>query len=239
MSQVPPGWYPDPAPPSSPHPTVRWWDGGRWTEHVQPARQPGASHHPSTEDGRPLGGLGWRLLAYVVDSLVLGVATSVVTLPAQLGVQREIRDLQAGLQRQLDAGASPSPDAFFGGMVDVYADHAVALFLVPALLALVYHAGFLRWRGATPGKLATGLRVQPTAREGRLSWRAITLRLGVQLGLPWIGLGLASASGSILVFFLVALAVGAFTIADPSWALGRRRRALHDLAAGTTVVTVR
>lgn len=29
---VAPGWYPDPAGSTS----VRWWDGGRWTEHLQP-----------------------------------------------------------------------------------------------------------------------------------------------------------------------------------------------------------
>lgn len=31
----PPGWYPDPADRS----LVRWWDGGRWTEHAHPAQR--------------------------------------------------------------------------------------------------------------------------------------------------------------------------------------------------------
>ena len=31
----PPGWYPDPADRS----LVRWWDGGRWTEHTHPAQR--------------------------------------------------------------------------------------------------------------------------------------------------------------------------------------------------------
>src|SRR5690606_39688034 len=30
-AQTPPNWYPDPQNPA----LVRWWDGQRWTEHVQ------------------------------------------------------------------------------------------------------------------------------------------------------------------------------------------------------------
>lgn len=47
---TPPGWYPNPNDPS----TQRWWDGGRWTEHVAPAPQqapgpqaPQYATHPS------------------------------------------------------------------------------------------------------------------------------------------------------------------------------------------------
>ncbi|HYH35088.1 MAG TPA: RDD family protein [Nocardioides sp.] len=238
MSQAPAGWYPDPAPTPSPQPMVRWWDGGRWTEHVQPAWQPTADR-PSTDDGRPLGGFGWRILAYFIDSVVLGVATSLATFPAQLDVQRRILVQQAELQRQLDAGATPSFDAFVDGMLDAYADHLVAIFVVPAIAALVYHAGFLRWRGATPGKLATGLRVEPAASSGRLSWRTITLRLGVQVMVAWLLLGLGFASGGLGILLLAAVVASAFGLADVLWALGRRRRALHDLVAGTVVVHVR
>jgi hypothetical protein len=37
QGQAQPGWYPDP---SGPPGQKRWWDGTRWTEHLQPA--PGA-----------------------------------------------------------------------------------------------------------------------------------------------------------------------------------------------------
>jgi hypothetical protein len=33
---APPGWHPDPAAPQA---QMRWWDGARWTEHVQPRAQ--------------------------------------------------------------------------------------------------------------------------------------------------------------------------------------------------------
>ncbi len=35
----PPGWYPDPGNSA----LVRWWDGGRWTEHAQPVPPVGSS----------------------------------------------------------------------------------------------------------------------------------------------------------------------------------------------------
>lgn len=37
MDAVAPSWYPDPQRDGM----LRWWDGTRWTEHVQPARAPG------------------------------------------------------------------------------------------------------------------------------------------------------------------------------------------------------
>jgi hypothetical protein len=38
QGQAQPGWYPDPSGPAG---QQRWWDGTRWTEHLQPA--PGAA----------------------------------------------------------------------------------------------------------------------------------------------------------------------------------------------------
>ena len=56
---------------------------------------------------------------------------------------------------------------------------------MPSLFTLAYFVGFLRWKGATPGKLICGLRVRLRERPGRLPWSTIAIRVGVQTVLPW------------------------------------------------------
>ena len=60
----------------------------------------------------------------------------------------------------------------------------VGILLVPTLFTLAYFVGFLRWKGATPGKLICGLRVRLRDRPGRLPWSTIAIRVGVQTVLP-------------------------------------------------------
>ena len=43
VTTTPPNWYPDPHNDA----VVRWWDGQRWTEHVQPAAAPAAPPTPA------------------------------------------------------------------------------------------------------------------------------------------------------------------------------------------------
>src|SRR5688500_7784117 len=104
MSQAPPGWYPDPGAPPGVTPLLRWWDGGRWTEHLQHPPQPASRPGPTTEDGQPLAGWWWRVLAWVIDSAVTGTGTALLTFPAQIAVQREIMDSQVEMQRRMEAG---------------------------------------------------------------------------------------------------------------------------------------
>src|SRR4029079_4499949 len=55
MTQIPAGWYPDPAP-SAPGsaPSQRYWDGTRWTEHVQPVEPQVTTPAPyAGQYGRP------------------------------------------------------------------------------------------------------------------------------------------------------------------------------------------
>src|SRR4051812_14382151 len=110
MSQVSPGWYVDPAAPSAGVPPLRWWDGYTWTQHVAPAAPVSfAPVGPTTDDGVPLASWGWRVLAYLLDALIIAVPNAVATLPAQIDLQRETK----ALTRQLDASTAS------GGTPDV------------------------------------------------------------------------------------------------------------------------
>lgn len=75
MSQ--PGWYPDPSAPAA----LRWWDGGRWTQSVQPwAPDPGADLAEEAKSGR------WAALALVGGVVVYVVQYGVyVALISSIG----------------------------------------------------------------------------------------------------------------------------------------------------------
>ena len=103
MTQVPAGWYPDPsAPQTDGYGRVRYWDGIAWTDHVQmptptyagppayqqPPAYPGyaayANPVPSTPDGVPLAGWWWRVLAQIIDGILLAPVTAELVAAAVL-----------------------------------------------------------------------------------------------------------------------------------------------------------
>jgi uncharacterized RDD family membrane protein YckC len=247
MTQASPGWYPDPgAPPGAP-PYVRYWDGSSWTHHVQPAyaAQPPATGAarptgPTTPDGQPLSGWWWRVLAYLIDTVAVGILGNLVTIPAQVQVQGEMNDLVDRWADDVERGGTTDLSTFWSDLSDIYRDHALLLVGLPLLLTLAYFVLFLRWKGATPGQLACGLRVRLRERPGTLPWSTVLTRVGAQALLPWGVLTLGLLSGSLGMFVLCYLgAVGWFVI-DSLWATwNRNRQTLHDLIARTQVVRLR
>ncbi|WP_432477743.1 RDD family protein [Nocardioides sp. GXQ0305] len=196
-------------------------------------------HGPTTPDGQPLSGWWWRVLAVVVDSLVIWIVNVIATLPVQLEVQREQQAYQLDLQERVARGEQIRFSDFWGPMGEQYADHVLALVVFPIVLLVCYHAGMLRWRGATLGKLLCRLRVRPRSADGRLSWDTIGLRLGVQFGPGFVALVLLVATGSFTWFLLVQVFALLFYAVDSLTALGERRQTIHDRAAGTVVVRMR
>jgi uncharacterized RDD family membrane protein YckC len=241
VSDVQPGWYADPGAAR----TLRWWNGTAWTEHTHPVPDqapflgPGQETGPTTEDGQPLAGFWMRALAYICDSVLIGVASLVFSLPAQIAVQREMLELQDKMNRRIERGRDPQFGQFFDQMMRIYTDHAVGLFLVPLLVLIVAQAVFLRWKGATPGKLICGLRVRRLVEPGRLPWSAIAARVAVQFLVVDVIYVLGAASGSFAVFILSSLVATGFLLLDDLLATRSSRRTLHDLAAGTVVVRTR
>jgi uncharacterized RDD family membrane protein YckC len=175
-----------------------------------------------------------RLLAYIIDGLVVGAVGFVVGLPQQIDVQRRIADLS----RDLQGSAEPDFDAFWHGYFAVLRDQMV--WQVPImLLGLAYFAGMLRWKGATFGKLSVGLRVRLRSEPGRLPWSAIAIRVAILNGLGVVPV-LLLAAGWWKLALLLWLPSAIFIILDLLWPLwDSKRQALHDKAARTNVVKIR
>lgn len=300
MTQIPAGWYPDPA---QTHPgRQRYWDGAGWTGHVhdpqppappaptvpavpqypqgyqQPQREPqyqpqyeaqheaqheaqyqpqpqyqypqyqypqyqnpqyqypqgyaqpyGQPAYPAvaqprtTPDGQPLSGWWRRVLAQVVDGLILS--------PVYLGILAafiasrwdEIRAWWDDYTQAVDAGTTlPSPPDLF----QPYSAQMFGLAAAYTVVLAVYTLGFWRWKQATPGKLLVGVRIRRREAPGPMPWATMLPRFAFVQGLalaayvPWVG-------------FLFALA-GLLDYLWPLW--DGNKQALHDKVARTNVV---
>lgn len=249
MTQIPAGWYPDPAPaaPGQP-PSQRYWDGQAWTAHVQPlpayagpqpygATQPYGVAQPygvpqpssvaTTPDGAVLAGWWQRVGAYLLDAFIVGIAASIVTVPLQLRLQRQMTDLMTRFQPT--DGRPPDFGAFFSEYLHLMRPLLLWSALTGFVLWCLYSGIFLRTKGATPGKMVLGLAVRLRERPGQLPWSAIARRLLVQQGV------------ALLAFLpLLYVLVSWFPALDGLWAaFDGKRQALHDKAAGTNVIRTR
>ena len=173
-----------------------------------------------TADGVPLAGWWWRVLATVIDYILLTTVVVIVAAPVWLPIYEAFAAYLEAVIEAAQAGAAAPPVMEPNQLVPVRAQ--VVLTAVSVGLGMLYHATFLRWKGATLGKLACRLRVVPVDRgldPGPLSWNAVIIRASV-----WVLPGISS---------LLAL----FTVVDVLFPLWQpKRQALHDLAAKTQVV---
>ena len=251
---APPGWHPDPAPrqPGQP-PLLRYWDGTAWTEHTAPAPDPGpaegpppyagtfgaspypttveAGHDPvsggtwaTTPDGVRLAGWWQRGLALTIDGLIVVLATGVLGLPWWIDV---VRDVSSWMRDAMNAPQGTTPDT--NALLDEIARPLLFIGLITNAVRFVYYVGFLKWRQATPGMLAVGLRVRLRERPGPMSWGTVMMR--------WLGhygpalLSLAASGGVVS---------GLYSLVDYVWPLwDGKKQAVHDKIARTNVVRVR
>jgi len=176
----------------------------------------------TTADGVPLAGWWWRVLAVVIDNLLLSTLVTIFAAPLWLPIYEAVMAYFEAIVAAQQTGAPPpvmDPNQLFPIRAQVL------LTAVTVGLGLIYHVLFLRWRGATLGKMACRLRVVPVDRglhRGGLSWKATLIRAAI-----WVLPGISS---------LLAL----FTVVDALFPLWQpKRQALHDLAAKTQVVRLR
>jgi uncharacterized RDD family membrane protein YckC len=175
---------------------------------------------PATADGVPLAGWWWRVLAMVIDNVLLSTVVTILAAPVWLPIYEAFAAYLQAVVEAAQAGATAPPVMDPNQLVPVRAQ--IILTALSVGLGMVYHVGFLRWKGATLGKLACRLRVVPVDQgryTGPLSWSAAVTRAAI-----WVLPGISS---------LLAL----FTVVDALFPLWQpKRQALHDLAAKTQVV---
>jgi uncharacterized RDD family membrane protein YckC len=147
------------------------------------------------------GGFWMRFGARMIDGIVLGVPLLII---AAL--------LIPNLMRTQGPTSNPAVAAF--------AAFTVTLFLVYFLVLICYEVLFLRYRGATPGKMACGLKVVRSDGSS-LGWGASIGRFVmwnvVTSGIPYLN-------------FILMLISGIMTGTDGE------KRALHDRVCDTRVV---
>lgn len=175
----------------------------------------------ATLDGVPLAGYGWRMLAVVVDGVIIGLLSA---LPLIGLYARMARRVSAYWAEALAAARTGQPTPTLDVATLYTASDQLLIWVVGVGVGLVYNVVFWRFLGATPGKLVVGLRVVPVDRgrpAGRLPWATAIVR-----ALVWVP---PTYSYLILLRLLDVLL--------PLWT--PKRQALHDLAARTQVVKIR
>ena len=180
----------------------------------------GQSNSPTTADGVPLAGWWWRVLASVIDSFVLGVVAQIVQLPfagaLSEGLLLWFEDFAIAIESGSTDFASPlDPQYGISGPL-------VGIMVATNLVTFLYGFLLLRYKGATLGHMACGLRVVPTdqgrAPEG-LSWGQAGLRHFMYM---FIGL--------VPIVNIVNYLMAAFSDKRQTW---------HDMIAKTQVVKIR
>ena len=196
---------------------------------AQPATQPVASAYAqpaTTPDGQPLAGWGVRLGAYLIDGLILLPVFVIASIPFWGQIGDAFGDYWDELTRSIDTGSqAPSSTDFQQELFGTF----LAIGLINLAISLVYHAGFLMWKQATPGKLMLGLRVRLRDVPGPMPLGTVLLRWLTQFG-----------PGVVGTIQYVSYLVSVYTFLDGLWPLwDKKRQALHDKAAKTNVVRIR
>jgi uncharacterized RDD family membrane protein YckC len=242
---APGGWYPDPVDAAQERYWDGWqWSrntrpreassrrvsptrsGGSGAERVTDGGQHSGSSPlpygrarlvPRTSDGVPLAGWWWRVLAVVIDYMIVSTVTAIVLGP--IYVSELVNTILAAARAGQTAPSSVTTTELLSPR------EQLIVIVVSLTLQMLYLAGFWRWKSATPGKLVCGLRIVPfdqgRSRE-RLPWRAILIRAAI-----WV---LPAAPSWLLALKLIDALY-------PLW--HPQRLAIHDLAARTQVVSVR
>lgn len=196
---------PPPHPGYAPAPTYAWNPGG-----------------PMTSDGHQLAQWWQRLLAYLLDGAILSGVTTVLAFPFLRDFFVWYLDLLRDLSR---ASSEPDFTTLSTQITEQMQKFILPLVAISVVVGLIYNTLFLTRSGATPGKMALGIRVRRVDRPGPLTLVEALRRQALQIGLSILS----------LVPILSTLASPA-SLLDSLWLLwDPRRQTLHDKIADTVV----
>jgi uncharacterized RDD family membrane protein YckC len=154
--------------------------------------------------GRHFGGFWMRFLAVIIDAIIIGVVSAIIRIPLGL----------AGLGVGAGLGRNPDPNQVLAALPALMSLIGLS-FLIQMALSLAYDVYFLTTKGATPGKMALGLKV--TRADG----------------------GPISAGLAIGRYFAKILSSLTFCIGFIIAGFDREKRSLHDHICGTRVIYTR
>lgn len=214
QGQQPSGQNPNSQPPYAQNPYGQNAYGAQVTNGKPPVLTP---------DGVRVSGWWWRVLASIIDSLLVSVIVIIPALPIYRRLFGAVADY---FQLALDAAragqaapATPTTTALLS------TGDQVLLGFITVAVGLLYHVLFVRFKGQTPGKMAAGIRVVPLG-EGlnreRLAWSKSIIRAAI-----WV------LPGALSYLALFQILDALFPLWEP------RKLAIHDLVAKTQVVRIR
>ncbi|TWG23002.1 putative RDD family membrane protein YckC [Micromonospora palomenae] len=178
--------------------------------------RPGLPGVPFAPNGQPLASFGDRLLAVLIDGLVLGAASLVVMVPAMILMFAVVTpDLTA----TTPDGTYTEPDPISDILLPLLALEAGLLLLIFAM-SYVYQVELMLKTGQTVGKRVMKLRIVPLDPTTALDRRMAAKRWAAQ-----------QVGGSIIPGF--SYVDGLWQLWDKPW-----QQCLHDKFARTVVVKV-
>lgn len=203
----------------------------------QPAEQPAApppyapmapyggavgSGGPTTPDGQVLSGWGRRAAALLIDWVIWVVLTGIVGFSWVRDMASKYSDF---VSRVLESGSGPT---FTDQMnfADSIASSVLALTLVGIAVSFVYNVGLLKWRAATFGQMALGIKVRLREAPGPLPWGTVLLR--------WVGKQGYRLLSLVPFLGLLGFLYKVLNYLWPLW--DDKNQALHDKLAKTNVV---
>jgi uncharacterized RDD family membrane protein YckC len=178
---------------------------------------------PTTPDGQALSGWGRRAGALVIDWIVVTVATGLIG-------YRWVSEIGSAYVDFFDeVMQSPGTGGAVPGQADLIQEivgPVFALSLLMVAISFVYNVALWKWRAATLGQMAFGIKVRLREQPGPLSWGTVLLR--------WLG-----KQGYKLVALvpLVGILANLYALLNYLWPLwDDKNQALHDKLAKTNVV---